>query len=198
MALRRLLWTTITMIVVVFEAGSLAHGATINFDALTDLEAVTTQFPGLIFTNTTILTAGISLNEFEFPPRSGGNVVFDDGGAIAVVFNDPQANVGGFLTYLSRVTLTAFDALDNVVGTDASDFASNLALSGDPGSFPNEFLGVIFPGGIRRVTLEGAAEGGSFTLDDLTFTPLSVPEPATLVLLALGVVGWRAVRRFAA
>ncbi|MEX2264619.1 MAG: hypothetical protein WD696_21875 [Bryobacteraceae bacterium] len=45
--------------------------ATIDFDGLSDLEVVTTQFLGLTFSNTITLTAGTSLNRIEVRPRSG-------------------------------------------------------------------------------------------------------------------------------
>jgi hypothetical protein len=57
----------------------------INFEtfldgsAIPDSTNITNQFPGLTFSNTTVITAGMSLNEFEFPPHSGVNAVFDDG-----------------------------------------------------------------------------------------------------------------------
>ena len=38
----------------------------IDFETLSDADPVTNQFTGLTFTNTTAITAGISLNEFEF------------------------------------------------------------------------------------------------------------------------------------
>ena len=41
----------------------------IDFEALADSEAVTTQFAGLSFTHAAALTADISFNEFEFPAR---------------------------------------------------------------------------------------------------------------------------------
>ena len=67
--------------------------------------------------------------------RSAGvNVVFDDGGAITIVFDGLQATVGGFFTYATRLTFTGFDALNFVVGIDTSDFNSNLAISGDVGA----------------------------------------------------------------
>ena len=44
---------------------SLAVAAVIDFEGLSDSEAVTTQFTGLAFSHSTVLTAGNSLNEFE-------------------------------------------------------------------------------------------------------------------------------------
>jgi hypothetical protein len=182
-----------------------ANAVVIGFDSLSDLESVTTQFSGLTFANTTALTAGISLNELDFPPRSGTNVVFDDGGAITIAFSAAQTDVGGYFTYVAPLTLTAFDADGGLLGSVASAFASNFVSAGDPGSHPNELLSFASILGIRSVRIEGAADGGSFTLDDLTFnaapaaTP--VPEPSTLslvsVVLTAGFGVWLRSRRVA-
>ena len=40
---------------------------TLDFESLSDLESVTNQFSGVTFANAVALTAGISLNEFDFP-----------------------------------------------------------------------------------------------------------------------------------
>lgn len=169
----------------------LVQAVTIDFDTLSDSEPVTTQFPGLTFTNATALTAGITLNEFEFPPHSGANVIFDDGGPMSILFAVLQASVGGFFTYLTPLTLTAFDGGGGVVATETSAFSSNLALSGDAGSSPNELLTVAFATGITTVTIQGDTSGSSLTLDDLTFSPLtspapSVPAPSSLFLMIAG------------
>lgn len=187
----------VMVLLVLVGFGGPASATAINFDSLSDLDAVTTQFSGLTFSNTTAATAGITLNEFEFPPRSGANVVFDNGGAITIVFEGLQTTVGGFFTYAAQLTFTGFDVLNFVVGIDTSDFNSNLAISGDPGSSPNEFLEVLFAGGIKKVTIQGDLTGDSFTLDDLTFTGqiTSVPSPATVVLIGVGLAGLFGGRR---
>src|SRR5688572_11915416 len=58
----------------------------IDFDALGDGDgdAVTNQFAGVMFSNATVLTAGLSLNELDYPPRSGSNVVYDNGAPITI------------------------------------------------------------------------------------------------------------------
>jgi hypothetical protein len=177
-----------------------AQAVIIDFEGFTDSTPLTTQLPDLTFTNAAIISAGITLNQFEFPPRSGINVVFVDGGPLRIVFGTPQASVGGFFTYAAPLTLTAFDDGNESVATATSAFLSNLALSGDPGSSANEFLAVAFNGGIRSVTVLGDPLGGSFALDDLTITPAPehvtpVPEPSTLLLLVTGLASAMASRR---
>jgi hypothetical protein len=164
----------------------------LDFEELSSEELVTTQYPGLTFSNAIVLTAGISLNEFDFPPVSGANVLSDNGGPIEIAFASPILSFAAFFTYAALLTITAFDASHNAVATVTSAFSSNLAL--DPGSTPNEYLGLMALGGIWTVSISGDPFGGSFTLDDLTINSndtTTVPEPATLSLLLLGAVGLR-------
>jgi hypothetical protein len=168
----------------------------IDFDTLGDLGSVTSQFAGLTFSNATVLTAGSSLNEFEFPPRSGSNVLFDDGGAISIDFTTPIFGFGGFFTYLTPLTITAFDSSHNLLGSVSSQFATNLAVSGDAGTSPNEFLQFWSTVAIGSVSVAGDPAGGSFVVDDVTLQTAPVPEPGTLSLLAVGaLLAVRARRR---
>lgn len=189
--MRKSLFCIIALLVVFFTLTKKAHTLFIDFETLSDGDMVTTQFPGLSFSKATVMTAGISLNEFEFPPHSGSNVVFDDGGTMTIDFSTPMTDVGGYFTYSTELTLSFFDVFFNLAGTITSAFNSNLALSGDTGSSPNEFLNFAWALGISRMSIEGDPLGGSFTMDDLQGTP--VPEPSSLLFLATGlagIIGW--------
>lgn len=185
----------VALVVAVLFVPKASTASPIDFESLGDLDSITTQFPGLTFTNAVILTAGISLNEFEFPPRSGVNVASDNGGPIRIEFAATMVSVGGYFTYGSGLTLEAFDAALVSLGSVTSAFSTNMGLSGEAGSAPNEFLGLSSLAGIRSIVITGDPSGGSFTLDDLTYAR-DVPEPSGLLLLGIAnAVAWARRRR---
>ena len=96
--------------------------------------------------------------------------------------------VGGYFTYSEPLSLYAYGASNNQAATANSAFSDNEALSGDVGSFPNEFIQLSFAGGIDAITIDGDPAGGSFTLDDLTFTS-AVPETSVLEMLLTSLAG---------
>ena len=172
----------------IYLAFSAGHtiASPITFEGLTDGTTLSTEIAGASFTHATVLTSGVSLNEFEFPPHSGINVVFDDGGPLQVVFDSVQSIVEAYITYSTRVTINAFDDFGDLLATTNSLFSSNTALSGDLGSQPNEFISLSALS-IRSVRITGSPLGSSFALDDLAFIPRAspVPEPSTTSLVLL-------------
>lgn len=172
--------------------GAVAAPVVIGFEGFADSTPITTQITDMTFVNATVLTSGIGLNEFEFPPKTGTNVVFDDGGPITITFAAPVFGVGGYFNYAMPLTFTVFDSVNAVLISLNSAYASNLGLSGDPGSTTNELLSYSNLGGlIAKLVITGDPLGGSFTMDDLTVdfgasTPM--PEPQTLALV-LGLLG---------
>ena len=178
--------------IAVFLGASGARATTIGFEQFTDSEILTNQIPGLTFSNTIVLTAGISLNEFEFPPHSGGNVVSDDGAPIVISFASPVFSFSGFFTYTVPLALAGFDSGHHELASAHSLFSSNLAISGDPGSSPNEFLQIGSIQGISEVDITGAVQGGSFAMDDISS---SVPEPRSAFFLLAGLAALLAGRK---
>jgi hypothetical protein len=179
---------SVVLFLLICVPAAFADIMTIDFEGVVDLTPITNQYAGLVFSNATVISAGVSLNEFEFPPHSGINVAFDDGGMMSISFLTPVLNFSAFFTYTQPLTLTANDALNNVVASVSSQFANNLALSGDAGSSANELLSLNFAGGISEITIAGGPGGGSFTVDDITVetsdTTSTVPEVSSLTLLA--------------
>jgi hypothetical protein len=161
-----------------------ASAGTITFESLADLSEVGSQIAGVTFTNATVLVSEFSLGEDEFPPRSGEKVAADIGGAMSVGFAAPVSFFQAYFTYLVPVTIEAFDPFGASLGTATSSFSTNLGLSGDPGSAPNELLALNFSN-IASVTLTGDPLGDSFAVDDISFVT-AVPEPSTLALTAIG------------
>ncbi len=175
-----------TLLLTLATSVAWADPITLNFDNLKDSAKVTTQFSGLSFTNASAITSGVTLNELEFPPRSGTNVVFNDGGNMTINFSVPTVSFESYFTYDSRLTITAFDDKGNQIGSLSSLFTNNLLLSGVAGSKPNELLSLSSATGISRIVISSS---GSFVLDDLkynTTVSAAVPEPATLSLLISG------------
>ena len=172
----------------VVSASASASPITLNFDGLGDFDLLTNQFPGLTFSNAVALTSGTSLNEFDFPPRSGTNVVVDNDGPMSINFAASVYSLTGYFTYSSPVTLTAFDADNNILGSVTSSLLENFVSSNTPN--PNEYLSFESFVGIRSVTFAGSAFGGSFVLDDLTYdderSTARVPEPTSLAVVLVG------------
>ena len=180
-----------------FPRPLLASPITIDFESLSDLESVNSQFAGLTFSGATNMTAGVSLNEFDFPPRSGSNVIFDDGGAMSISFAADVYSFAAYFTYTVPLTLTAFDAGNNVLGSVSSLFASNFVSSATLGSSPNELMQYQSLVGIASVTIAGDPSGGSFVLDDLTYDNelATVPDPANLKVVLLGALSLMGFQR---
>jgi hypothetical protein len=166
-----------------------AGALTIDFEGLADWLSLTDQYLGMgvVFSGAKVITAGISLNESEFPPHSGTNAAFDDGKPVTLTFSHPVASFGAYFTYLFPLTLSLYDSLGALGGRVDSAFACNLALSGDPGSTPAEFLALSSAAGFSRVVIEGDPAGSSFIFDDVTVN--AVCEPAGLLLLGGALCG---------
>jgi hypothetical protein len=163
-------WCRDILFVLLAGAGTtpvMAQSGSFTFENLADGTALTTQYSGATFSNTVVLTAGITLDEFEFPPHAGSNVASDSGGPMTIAFATPVRGVVGFFTYSVALTIQAYDSSNTLVASTTSSHSNNEALSGQSGSQPGEVLKVVYAKGISKIVITGAALGTSFTVDDL-------------------------------
>ena len=167
---------------------ALAGSITVDFEGIADSTSLTNQYTGLLFSGANAITAGLSLSDVEFPPRSGTSVAVNTGGPITIAFTTPVLTFGGYFTYTSPITVQAFDSLNQGVGTATSIHNSNFVSSGFA---PNELIQVSFVGGIASLSISGAS--ANFTIDDLTVTlpdttMTSIPEPGSGLFLISGLL----------
>lgn len=92
---------------------------------------------------------------------------------MSIVFGTSVSTFSAFFTYVSQVTLLAYDDADVLVDTATSLFGANFVSAGTVGASPNELLQLDFAGGMRRIELIGDPGGLSFVLDDASFEPVS-------------------------
>jgi len=154
-----------------------AQNAPLTFEGYADSTILTNQYTGAIFSNAIILTAGITLNELEFPPHNPSNVASDSGGPMSIVFSSGVNSFSGYFTYGVALTLQAFDSSNHLLTSAASAFSNNEELSGVSGSHPNELLQVSSATSIYKIVITGSAQGASFVMDDVTaITPCDINQ----------------------
>jgi len=140
------------------------------------------------FSNALSLTAGFSLNEFDYPPSSGLVAIGDDNAPIMITFDNPAENIFANFTYGSQLTFYAYDYLGTLIGSYINPASSNL---GSTELIPLSFTGV------SSLVIAGAINN-SYIMDDFNFIQTApVPKPSTIALLSGGLIGlWSLRKRF--
>jgi len=154
-----------------------AQATPVTFEGLTDNLSLSNEISGLTFSGATVLTAGVSLNEFDFPPKSGDNVAASLAGLLEITFADMMDTVSGYFTYADSLTFSIYDTNGGLLASSQSAGVSNLGS--------NELITLSSQG----IALLRINSNSNFTLDDLSYSNASVPEPATILLFAIGVIG---------
>ena len=183
---------------------------TLDFEGIAD-GTILNSLGTVTFTGAAIATAGETLNEYEVPPRSGNNAVLNLDPAMTLIFTDGVYFLSGYITYGSKVDIWIQNASGTLAHT-RSLFDTNLAISGETGSTPNEFFSFRSTELITGLTLS-ADFANAFALDDVSFssiplgTPSEVPLPGSLQLLLVGAlsmllarqaISWRRITALAA
>jgi hypothetical protein len=157
----------------------------VNFEGFSDGALLVSEVPGLTFSGGTVLSAGIGLNELDYPPTSGSNVLAALSGPLSLDFGAPTA-VSAYMVVGEQLSISAFDEFDQLLATHNTPFAANL---GAPQLFDFSWAGA------SRYSLQSTQ---AFVIDDLNFAAVpAIPEPSTFALSAtsLTVLVWILRRR---
>jgi hypothetical protein len=147
----------------------------LDMESLACFERVTRQFEawGAVFTN----AIAINPSNPAFPVRTGKTVLTGapHSSWLGIQFHDPVTYVGGFVTSSRPITLSAYNAADQLVAKVELP-SSNLLLNPESRYLPNLLLSVQGHL-ITRVVFH--AFNGQFTLDELVYsTAAGRPHPA--------------------
>jgi hypothetical protein len=157
-----------------------------DFEGIPDGAPFVAQLSGYTFTNAVVLTARLSLDEVDFPPHSGVNVIGDIGGPISIT--GYAQSFSGYFTYDAAITVDGYDAGGILRITAMSQFDETFTSSGI--GHPNELISIGYPAGLQTIIITGDPGGTSFALDDVTLT---TPEPGTGWFAVLGLAAMAAL-----
>jgi hypothetical protein len=183
------MFVLLTLSIVMAPRAARATTIPFDFESFAEFDMPTDLGDGVTLGHAVVLAsydAGV-LNELDFPPHSGINLVSDADGPLTIDLAMPYYGVSGYVTYNVPLTFDFFDSANTLLASLTSRYFTNIGTFGDFGSTPNELFTFSSQTPIARVVIAGAPTGGSFVLDDLALENTPVPEPATLTMMLGGV-----------
>jgi hypothetical protein len=178
-----------------------ASTITIGFDDLSEGTIVTNQYASsdvAVSGDPWVLTAGSLLDEIDFPPHSGTNVIADVNGPVTFSFAQPASSAGAWFTYTQELTVQFFSPTDSLLDTITECPVTTTCVPNLGTSLDIVFTSASPVIGSMVVTSAPDGSGPSFTMDDLTITTTPEPPPGILLLLGLALttaVYWDRKRR---
>jgi hypothetical protein len=152
----------------------------IDFEGILDSTFVTNEYAGVLFTNAFAVTAGISLNEIDFPPHSDVNAAMDFGGPMVLALDQLANSFSAYFTYNVTLELTFYDSSNVLLATVFSSGANNIGA--------NEYLEYTNLSGFSSIRILGDPGGGSFVVDDIQLAETAVPEPGMFGVVLMGIL----------
>lgn len=163
-----------------------AFAGFVDFEQFSDNDSLTTQVPELAFSDATVLTAGVSLNEIEFPPHSYDNVIAVFSGTLKINFDSPMSWVSAYISYADADGVDLYLYLYDINETILAYQSFQAPVSPPDNIISNQFISLGAAGIYSMaVSLDSNNQNHPFLLDDLTY----IPEPASYLLVIVGLLG---------
>ncbi len=158
---------------------STANATVITFDNLSGNGTLASNYAGLTWGSGWMY---YDSNQSPYNAFSGKERIYNYNSGKSFKFANDVVFTGAYFAGYNSISFDLFNDGQLV------DTTSSINLSAAP-----TFLSTNYTGAVDEVRVNGT--GGYFVMDNVTFAPANIPEPASLALLGMGLAGLVASRR---